>query len=160
MCHPAILGRRLNLSVINLGFSGNGKMEPEVAQLLGELDPSVYIIDCLPNMNANLVTQRAEPLVRTLRKAHAQTPIVLVEDRSYSNAAFLPAKQKFHAANRAALRKAFDNLTGGGIKGLHYIPGDHLFGDDGEATVDGSHPTDLGFVCMADALEAILKSII
>ncbi len=35
-CHPALLGRMLDYPVINLGFSGNGKMEGEVAELLAE----------------------------------------------------------------------------------------------------------------------------
>ncbi|MBN2376612.1 MAG: SGNH/GDSL hydrolase family protein [Sedimentisphaerales bacterium] len=160
MCHSAILQRRLNRPVINLGFSGNGKMEKEVAQLLAELDPCVYVIDCLPNMNAQLVTERTEPLVKIIRQARPDTPIVLVEDRTYSNAAFFPAKQKHHAANRAALRQAYENLLAAGFKNLHYVEGQNLLGSDGSGTVDGSHPTDLGFVRMADALEAVLKPIL
>src|SRR5690606_23832370 len=58
MVHTAILGRWLDCGVINLGFSGNGKMEPEMADLLAELDPSVYVLDCLPNMNSSEVTER------------------------------------------------------------------------------------------------------
>ena len=50
MVHTAILGRRLNREAINLGFSGNGMMEPEVARLMAELDPALYVIDCIPNV--------------------------------------------------------------------------------------------------------------
>ena len=50
MAYPAILGRRLDWPTINLGFSGNALSEPEVAQLLAELDPAVYVLDPLPNM--------------------------------------------------------------------------------------------------------------
>jgi hypothetical protein len=50
MSYPAMLGRRLNLPVLNLGFDGNGKAEPEVAELLGTLSPAIYVIDCLPNL--------------------------------------------------------------------------------------------------------------
>src|SRR5207248_2870477 len=82
-----ILGRRLNCPVINLGFSGNGRMDPEMASLLAELDAAVYILDCLPNLSAKEVAERTEPFVRILRKARPQTPIVLVEDRSFANAA-------------------------------------------------------------------------
>jgi hypothetical protein len=89
--HVAILGRRLDRPVINLGFSGNGLMEAELATLLAELDPAVYVVDCLPNMTAKLVSERVEPFLRTLRKAHPTTPIVLAEDRTYTNAAILPA---------------------------------------------------------------------
>ena len=62
MCHAALLGRRLDRPLINLGFGGNGKMEPEVADLLAEVDPCLYIVDCLPNMTADLVAERAAPL--------------------------------------------------------------------------------------------------
>src|SRR5262245_17570807 len=76
--HTAILGRRLERPVINLGFSGNGTMDPEIARLLAELDPAVYVIDCLPNMTAPQVEERAEPFVRTLLKARPKTPVLLV----------------------------------------------------------------------------------
>jgi hypothetical protein len=64
---PAIVGRRLRRSVINLAFSGNGKMEPEIADLLAELDPCLFVVDCLPNMVATEITERAAPLVRRIR---------------------------------------------------------------------------------------------
>lgn len=160
MAYPAILGRRLDRPTINLGFSGNGRMEAEVGALLAELDPSVYVIDCLPNMAGPAVKERAEPLVRQLRKARPETPIVLVEDRTYTNSSFLPSRREHHAANRAALRAAYDRLVAAGVKGLVYVPGENLLGDDGEACVDGSHPSDLGMFRMADVLEPVLKPLL
>ena len=160
MAFPAILGRRLDRPVINLGFSGNGRMDPEVADLLAELDAAVYVIDCLPNMQGAEVAARTEPLVRTLRKAHPATPIVLVEDRTYDNAWLLPAKQKRHAESRAALKAAYEKLTAAGVKNLVYVEGDKLLGDDRDATVDSSHPTDLGMMRYADALEPVLRPLL
>jgi hypothetical protein len=40
------------------------------------------------------------------------------------------------------------------------VPGDPLFGDDGEATVDGTHATDLGFLRLAQALAPVLAGIL
>lgn len=160
MAFPSILGRRLDRPVINLGFSGNGRMDPEVADLLAELDPAVYVIDCLPNMNAGSVAKRTVPLVQKLRAARPKTPIVLVEDRSFTNSPFLPARQKHHAASRAALREAYEQLVADGVKGLHYVEGEHLLGDDGEAATDGSHPSDLGMVRMAEALLPVLTPLV
>jgi len=160
MVHTSILGRRLDRAAINLGFSGNGTMDPEIADLMAELDACAYVVDCLPNMAADAVAQRTGPLVRTLRAKHAETPIVLVEDRTYSAAWLLPSLRSRNESSRAALRKAFGALVAAGVKGLHYVQGDPLLGDDAEATVDGSHPTDLGFVRMADALEPVLKPLV
>lgn len=160
MAYTAILGRRLDRPAINLGFSGNGRMEPEVGALLVELDPAVYVIDCLPNMDAAAVAQRAEPLVRQLRQARATTPIVLVEDRSFTNAPLVPSKKAHHAASRAALKAAYGRLVESGVKGLCYVEGEHLLGDDSEGATDGSHPSDLGMFRMADALEKVLRPLV
>jgi len=157
LCHPAILGRRLDRPVINLGFSGNGKMEPEVGALLSEIDAAVYVIDCLPNMTGPEVAERAEPLVRQLREARPGTPIILVEDRSFTNSWVFKARRDRHAENRASLIRAFDLLVSSGVKDLHYIEGENLLGDDTEGATDGSHPNDLGFMRQADLFEPVLR---
>lgn len=160
MAHAAILGRRFQLPHINLGFSGNGRMEPELAELLAELDPSVYVLDCLPNINATEVTERLEPFVKKLRTAHPKTPIVLVEDRSYADAFLVTGKRERNETSRAALQAAYARLKKAGIRDLHYLAGEHLLGDDGEGTVDSSHPNDLGFMRQADAHARILAPLI
>ena len=157
MAHPAILGRRLEIPVINIGFSGNGKMHKEVGDLMVDVDAACYIIDCLPNMNAVMVTERCVPLVNQLRKARPDTPIVLVEDRRFANSWLVPGRAKFHDDNHAALRKAYEQLKAAGVKHLHYLSGDDLLGDDAEGTTDSSHPNDLGFVRQADAFEPVLR---
>lgn len=159
MAFPAILGRRLDRPVINLGFSGSGQMELELADLLGELDVAVYILDCLPNMNPDLVTRRLQPFVERLREHRPDTPIVLVENVVYQAGAFIPARREAYQSKNAALKKACRNLLAGKCPNLTYVPCDLLLGQDGDATVDGTHPTDLGFHRFADALEPILKKL-
>ncbi len=151
MATPAILGRRFDWPTINLGFSGNGRMEIELARLLGEIDAAAYVIDCLPNITAKEVEERTVPFVKELRKARPDVPIILVEDRSYTNAHALPAVAKRNADSRAALYKAYREMTWDGVASLHYIEGPGQLGDDDEGTVDASHPTDLGFLRQADA---------
>ena len=160
MLYTAILGRRLDRPVINLGFSGNGTMDASIGDLLGELDAAVYVIDCLPNMQAEAVAERTEPLVRQLRKARPEAPIVLVEDRTYDYAFLKKGARDRHATSRAALKAAYEGLVADGVKGLYYVPGDTLLGADGESTVDGSHPNDLGMMRMADALEPVLRPLL
>lgn len=158
MCHPAILGRMFDREVINLGFSGNGTMDDSIGALLAELDVAVYVIDCLPNMDATAVAAKAEPLVRALRKAKPQTPIVLVEDRTYGDAFLIESKAKRSEASRSELRKVYQKLTSEGMTGLSYLPGEKLLGDDGEDTVDSSHPNDLGFMRQAEAMRPVIDA--
>jgi lysophospholipase L1-like esterase len=160
MSITGILGRRLDRPVINLGFSGNGTMDAEVGGLLAELDPCAYVIDCLPNMQADAVAERTEPLVRQLRTARPETPILLVEDRTYTYAPFRKSARDRHATSRAALRHAYNSLISAGVGNLYYLEGQPLLGDDGEAATDGSHPSDLGMVRYADAYETILRKLV
>lgn len=160
MVHTAILGRRFNRPVINLGFSGNGEMEPELAKLIAEIDAAVYVIDCLPNMNAKQVTARTAPLVHILRQERPQTPILLVEDRNYTNGFLLTSRRDRNITNHAALREEFKKLQEAGVSKLYYLPADDLLGNDGEGTVDGSHPTDLGFMRQANAFAKVLGPIL
>jgi hypothetical protein len=161
MVHSAILGRRFNWPTINLGFSGNGKMEPEMADLLAELDPSIYVLDCLPNLVAGEIKERVEPCVRKLRAAHPDTPIVLVEDRTMQDSFLITGRMEYyHLKDRAELKAAYERLKKSGIKNLCYIPGEHLFGDDGEGSVDASHPTDLGFMRQADIFARVLGPLL
>ena len=157
MVHTAILGRRLDMPVVNLGFSGNGRMDAAVGEFLVQIDAAAYVIDCLPNMQPPAVTERCAPLVRLLRKARPETPVLLVEDRRFTNDWITPAKARFHSENHAALKAAFDQLTGEGVSRLFYIPGDTLYGTDGEGATDASHASDLGFLRQADAFEPVLR---
>lgn len=157
MVHTGILGRRLDMPVVNLGFSGNGRMDKAVGDYLIQVDAAAYVIDCLPNMQPKDVAAKCVPLVKQLREARPDTPIILVEDRRFTNDWITPAKYEFHTENHAALRKAYETLQNDGVKGLYYIEGDHLYGDDTEGATDASHASDLGFMRQADIFEPVIR---
>jgi len=158
MAHLAQLGRRLDYPLINLGVSGNAKMELAVAELLAELDAALFIIDALPNMGADLVAERAEPFLRHLAAARPGVPILLVEDRTYPAGWLTPSMAAQNAGRREALRQVYGRLLTAGIGPLRYLPGEGLLGTDGDGTNDGSHPNDLGASRMADALEPMVRA--
>lgn len=159
MVHTAILGRRYQRPVINLGFSGNGRMEAAVGALLTELDPAVYVIDCCPNLGPADTAKLTEPLVKQLRAARPDVPIILVEDRRYTDAWLNTGKGERNDGNHQALKAAYDKLTAAGEKQLYYIPGDDLLGNDNEGAVDSSHPNDLGFMRQADAFAKVMDAL-
>jgi lysophospholipase L1-like esterase len=160
MTHVAQLGRMLNHEVINLGFSGNGKMEPEVTKFVAEIDAAAFVLDCLPNMTAAEVRERAGACVKTLRAAHPRTPILLVEDRNYADNFLNAARRERNETNHAALQEVYVQLQRDKVGGLAYLRAEYLLGDDGEATIDGSHPTDLGFQRQAAEFARVLRPLL
>lgn len=159
MSYPAIIGRQLNWPCVNLGFSGAGKMELPMANLLAEIDAAIYIIDCLPNMTPEMVTERFIPFIETLRRLRPQTPIVLVPSFQYENSWLKPNLRETLAAKNAALRDVCQKLLEQDQK-IILIPESEL-GDLGtDATVDGVHFTDVGFLRLAKVLIPYLKSLL
>ena len=157
MAYPSIVGRALDWPIVNLGFSGNGKTEPEVAQLLAELDPAASVLDSLPNLDVAQVQERVEPFVRALRLKHPRTPIVLVENVNYTDNGFVEARRAKVAGANAILRQLYDTLKKAGDAHVHYVHASQLLGGDGEDTVDGTHPTDLGFSRMAQGITPLIR---
>src|SRR5205823_4863904 len=139
MSYPAILGRRLDRPFINLGFSGNGKMEPEIAALLASLDPAAYVLDALPNMTEPEIVERYVWFVQTLRAARPTAPLVLVDAPTYCAGWLRPDSRARTTGPRASFAAVAEQLRNEGIS-FHVVNGDVLFGPDGDATVDGVHP--------------------
>lgn len=158
ICHTAILGRRLDRPVLNLGFSGTGRMDPVIGRFLTQVDAAVFVIECCGNMQPAQIRERCVPLVKQLRATRPDTPIVLVEDRGFPNAWIVTAKADYNRENNAALREAWETLQREGVPALHYIPGAQLYGDDAEGSTDNAHANDLGFMRMAEQMEPVLRT--
>ncbi len=135
--HTAILGRQLGREVINLGFSGNGMMEPEMAEFISELDPAVLLIDCIPNVGEK-IGGLTGPFMEIYRRKRPNTPVLLVENVK-------PSAAKANALMREAWRK----LVAAGDDKVFLLENTLDVWLGGDATVDGTHPTDLGFWLMA-----------
>lgn len=157
MVFTSIISRKLNVDCINFGYSGNGKMDPPMAELISNIKASYYVIDCLPNMTAKEVTDSVIPLAKAIRAKNSKTPIVFVENVEYTRAIFQSNLKKSMDEKNQALKTQFDKLVKDGMKDLIYISAAGSIGTDNEGTVDGTHLTDLGFLRYADYLIAKFK---
>ena len=144
-----IVGRDLDVPVVNLGFSGSGKMELEMSEHLARIDASCYVLDCIWNMNIGLVKSNYEPFIRNLRRLRPDTPIVMAE---WCDVYCRPgdARDEF-------MKDLYARLTAEGWKNLVYLPKDKMYTDDLEGTVDGCHPNDLGMRSLADAFGGAVR---
>lgn len=149
-----ILQRTLDYPVVNLGFSGNGRMEEVMIDLLAEIDAKIYILDCLPNlvgMEDEEVYQLLVEGIKRLREKRT-TPILMVEHVGYSNAATnMERKRQQERLNRIS-HKAYLDLTARGIDNLHYLFREEL-GVSADGWVDYIHLTDIGMQQQAVAIK-------
>jgi hypothetical protein len=157
MVHTSIISRKLNVECINFGFSGNGKMEKPVAELISGIDALFYVMDGTGNMTPEDVRQNAIPLVEIIRSKHPVTPIIFVECTMFEKSELDEKTRNDINAKNDMLKSEFKKMVEKGFSNIFYIDNVGATGSDHEATVDGVHFTDLGFLRYADFLIAKFK---
>lgn len=162
MAWANIVNRRLQQPVVNLAFSGNGKLELALFQLLSEIDAKMYIIDCMPNLSgkeaSKVIYERTLSGVKTLR-GKTQSPILLVEHSGYTNEySSQEAEDSYRVAN-VELRRAYDDLLKEKTSNLYYLSKEEI-GLTMDAMVEGVHPNDLGMQQYADSYLKKIKEVL
>lgn len=162
-----ILGRKLNRPVINLGFSGNGRLEPALIDLINEQEmPGLFILDCQPNLHdrkvytAEEIEKRIRASVKSLQQKHPATPVLLVEHSSGLNDIDMDsAMTNKYQWTSQILNKTFHAMKKEGVKNIYLLTAAEI-GFNLESTVDGTHPNDIGMMQYANAYEKKIREIL
>lgn len=164
-CASAILGRHLNMEILNYGFSGNGKGEPELATMFASIErPALYILDYEWNIITGAeMAASLPPFIDILKKAHPEVPILLV---SHTPGCFealdnVDASRKNFADKKAAIIQEFKKRRQAGDNLIFFLDGSTLMGEDWwNGLVDGTHPSDLGFERIEKGLYPVVANIL
>jgi sugar phosphate isomerase/epimerase/lysophospholipase L1-like esterase len=160
MSYPAMLGRMFNIDFVNLGFSGNGIGEPEMARTVASLDASCFVLDFAHN-NPTLesLKQVYGPFIETIRSKHPNTPILLISPL-YDAHDFWSPNGKLDGM-RAWIRQVAAQRVAAGDKNIQVIEGNDLIGPSrGDALVDGAHINDLGMKWVAEGVAARVSEVL
>lgn len=151
--YQGFLSRWLDADYINLGFSGSARGEKIMADYIASLDMSAFVLDYDHNAPTDEhLEETHEALFKCVRAAHPDIPIIVMNrPKLYLNAMGL------HRLN--IIMRTVENARAAGDKNVYFVSGKELMAlCSDEGTVDGTHPTDLGFFSMAKALLPVLKS--
>lgn len=158
MAHTSIISRRLDREVMNLGFSGNAFLDMEIAELMASVeDPGVYVMDYVPNASAEAIDELGEKFFRVVRDAHPDVPVIFIEDPFFTHSLFDNKILEEITKKNEAQKRLFDKLKKSGEKHIYYIRAEGMIGEDGEATVDGCHFTDLGAMRYVDHVLPVIR---
>ena len=147
-----IVGRDLDVPVVNLGFSGSGLMELEMSEHLAAIDASCYVLDCvwnMRNMAVNTFTNRYESFIRNLRARKPDVPIVMAGKSDVCCGDPIDKDE--------CVRELYERLVAEGWTKLVHLPKDGMYSGDFEGTVDGTHANNLGMRSLAKAYGKAVK---
>ncbi len=165
MAYTNILSRWLDAEFVNLGYSGSGRAEDEVALAIREIpDVSMFVINTAGNCpGCEYLTEHFPRFIAILRERYPQTPILIYSlpkrpcdrfghDHMMSNEAKAIRLEALFA-ERVACDRHFYFLRAEGEPSFD----GHVL--EYETTVDGCHPNDYGFMLMAKELYTKIKHI-
>ena len=155
--YTTILCRRLDAAQMNLGFSGNGKGEENMARYIASLPMSLFVLDYdhnAPTPNHLEITH--EPFFQIIRRAQPELPIVILSRPGFD------MNPEENSVRREITCRTYQHAISSGDQHVVYVDGETLFGktDRDMCSVDGIHPNDLGFWRIAERLEPILRSLL
>lgn len=160
MAHTNIISRRLNRECINLGFSGNAFLDLEVAKVIAEVEAGAFVLDFVPNASVVQMKEQMETFYRIIRNKHPNTPIIFIEDPIFPHTFYDEKVAKEVRRKNDTLKEIFNHLKQQKEKNIIFISSKNMLGEDGEATVDGIHFTDLGMMRYADLVCPVIKKAI
>lgn len=155
LCYSNILCRRLNMNVLNYGFSGNAKGEPAIANWLAEKEMSLFISDY--DHNAPTPEHLAAthlPLYEAIRAKHPDIPYIMISKPNVATNITAANEQR-----KDIILDTYHHALAAGDRNVYYIDGESFFQGKYEydCTLDGTHPNDLGYVLMADGIEDTIR---
>lgn len=162
----AILSRAFDRPFLNFGFSGNGKGEPAVISAIAQVEnPALFVLDYQANAGAAGIRATLAGAIDILRKAHPSVPVLVVSQIRWNRELLETGSDFLHGADAAEAlafqRDEVERRRAAGDRLVFFLNGEELTGPDWhECTVDGVHPTDLGFHRMAAGLLPVINELL
>lgn len=155
MAYEEMLSRRLDFDYVNLGFSGSCRGEDAMIDYISSLDMAAFVYDYDHNTpSLEHLKETHERGFLRIREKHTDLPILLLSAPVYQPNAYF-------ASRRDVIRATYEHAKARGDNNVYFIDGESLFAlckKDG--SVDGTHPNDLGFYSMAEAIAPVLEQIL
>ena len=154
--YNALLCRWLDLDYYNFGFSGCAKGEIEMADYINTIPMSLFIYDYDHNApSVEHLAQTHEPFFKRIREKHPDLPVLMLSRPNFDETA--DAKER-----RAVVFNTYQNAQKSGDKNVYFADGETFFGKENRTlcTVDTTHPNDLGFYRMAQAILPTMQKIL
>lgn len=153
MSYQAIVSRHFNCEYLNLGFSGSAKAEEAMIEYIKGLEMSHFVYDYDHNApTVEHLNETHEKMFLAIRESHPDIPIIMMQRPKF----YLNEQEKERGR---IIRQTYLNALNRGDKNVYFISNLELCafcGNDG--TVDGTHPTDFGFMSMAKAVIKLFES--
>ncbi|MBQ9482327.1 MAG: hypothetical protein IJU84_09195 [Clostridia bacterium] len=154
--YQSFISKWNNVDFINLGFSGCGRAEDAMVDYLTKIDCSLFVCDYDNNApDAEYLERTHYRLYERYRKTRKGVPILFISAMTDA----IEIEKRVTRFN--IIKNTYKKAKVSGDKNVYLLDGRKILGEKNRAyfTVDGAHPTDLGFYIIAKKIYEKIISI-
>lgn len=160
MAYAAQLSRRSGWNFINMGFSGNSKLQQYFATALIEAeDIDAYVFDGFSNPDAKMINERLFPFIERFQKEKPGVPLIFMKTVWREKRRFSEASEKREAA-KMAMADSLMKIAVKKYKDVYWLDCTNAVTDLHEWTTDGVHPDDYGYYLWAESVRKPICKIL
>ncbi len=158
MTIPMQFMRRTGMQVLSLACTGECEMQPYFGEVLNAADVDALLFDTFSNPSAETIAERLFPFIEQLQSVHPDIPLIFMQTIYRQSGNFDLEKREFEEKKRAMADKLMKEAVKK-YKNVHYLIPD-VGMDKEESSVDGIHPSGLGYLNWEKSIEGPILNIL
>lgn len=156
MAWPSQFSRSTGLQLLNLGCSGNCKMQPYFADIIADSDADAFLFDTFSNPTPELIHERLFPFIERIQKSHPGKPLIF-QRTIYRQSRKFNQREDRMEAQKAEMADSLMAIAVKKYKDVYYIT-PRASVEDFSTSVDGIHPDNYGYTLWAESIrKPVLK---
>ena len=156
---PGFLSRMTGFQFNSLGVAGDCKMQPEYLRALKDAHADAFFFDTFSNPSPTEIRSRTFGFIEEIQATHPGVPLIFIRTIYRENRNFNAKREKIEAAKMAVA----DSVMAVAVKhykDVYYIKSSDASTPDHETSLDGTHPSDIGYYLWACSIRKPLVKIL
>lgn len=156
---PGFLSRMTGFQFNSLGVAGDCKMQPEYLRALKDAHADAFFFDTFSNPSPTEIRSRTFGFLEEIQATHPGVPLIFIRTIYRENRNFNAKREKIEAAKMAVA----DSVMAVAVKrykDVYYIKSSNASTPDHETSLDGTHPSDIGYYLWACSIRKPLVKIL
>lgn len=159
MAYVSQLSRMTGLNFINMGFSGNSRLQPYFAKALAEADVDAYVFDSFSNPSIDQIKERLFPFIETIRAAKPGVPMIFMKTIRRQSRDFNVKNEKAEA-RRMEVADSLMKIAVKKYDDVYWVTSTDASSTECSTTTDGTHPNDYGYLLWAESVKKPICKIL
>lgn len=158
MSWPSQFSRATGIQMLNLGASGDCKLQPYFADVLCAAGVDALVFDSFSNPTPSMIRERLFPFIEKIRQAHPSIPLIF-QQTIYREGRNFNSELDAHETYKMQVADSLMAIACTRYKDVYYIRPNATSAEH-DTSIDGTHPGNEGYKLWMESIMEPLQDIL